>query len=83
MQWYEKFKVGQKVNVVKRIDSWLGASWVKKMDGTINKTYEILDIDEYIGYLLSTTNDVGRTFWYSVESLAYVKGQQLLFDFME
>ena len=83
MKRYEKFKVGQEVRVVRKIAVWQGASWVSGMNKTMNKIYKIKDVDEYIGCLLDTANDAGRSYWYSSESLACVVGQQLLFSFME
>lgn len=83
MEQHEKFKVGQDVRVVRKVKSWPGASWVSGMDKTINKIYKIKQTDGYIGCLLDTVNDAGRSYWYSPESLACEVGKQLLFDFMK
>ena len=83
MKWYEKFKVGQEVRVVRKIIKWMGASWVEEMDKTINRVYKIKDGDGDIGYLLDTTNDIRRNYWYPSESLACVVGRQLEFSFMQ
>lgn len=56
MKWYDKFKVGQKVRVVKKIQEWdyddMGASWNDGgMDKTMSKVYKIIrfDIQAYFG----------------------------------
>jgi len=89
MAWFDKFKVGQEVKVVRKIDSWrayggLGVSWNSDMDKTIGKAYKIVYIDKHCGYQLQTEKDTYHeyNYWYPVESLAYVKGKQLLFNFM-
>lgn len=99
MKWYEKFKVGQEVKVVKKIASWTfvnggGTSWTSpEMDKTIGKTYKIKTVKKTVGYQLLTEKDfpyehddmggeIGFNYWYPVESLACVKGEQLLFNFM-
>ena len=87
MNWYEKFKVGQKVRVVKKVNHWDGADWVTEMNQTMGKVYKIVQINKGVGYRLSTQIrvDFSRTLWdyyYPVESLACVKGEQLLFSFM-
>ena len=94
MKWYEKFKVGQKVKVVRKVDVWSfnergGASWVSGMDNTIGKLYEIVQINKDVGYQLLTDETAGDTFyyypmnyWYPLESLGHIKGEQLLFSFM-
>ena len=99
MKWYEKFKVGQKVRVVKKVTSWRldnyngdghtgrGATWVSDMDKTIGKVSTIIFIDTDVGYRLETRKDTHYkyNYWYPVESLeeVNVKGRQLLFSFME
>lgn len=89
MKWYEKFKVGQKVKVIKKVPQWKYKHnfipWAGSMDGTIGKFYEIIDIDASVGYKLYTNLGVwGDNYWYPAESLApaIIKGQQLLFNFM-
>jgi len=82
MKWHEKFKVGQKVKVIRKIKYWNGVSWNSgQMDNTIGKVYTIVQVDEKYGYQLQTHNIYG--YWYPLESLSYVKGEQLLFSFME
>lgn len=83
MQWFEKFKVGQKVKVVKFIDCWDGMSWVSGMNNTIGKVYKIKRVDFSSGYQLWTDYELGDNYWYPEESLASLVGEQLLFDFME
>ena len=91
MKWYEKFKVGQKVRIIKKVSTWIlpgggGTKWSSRyMDGTIGKVYEIRRIDRGIGYQLGTGIEGGMNYWYPVESLApeRVKGEQLLFSFMK
>jgi len=89
MQWYEKFKVGQEVRVVKKVPSWeygieCGWNLTGVIDKTVGKVYEIIRINSNIGYLLATDKQTGQDFWYPVESLEEknVKGRQLLFNFM-
>lgn len=87
MWWYEKFKVGQKVKVVKKVATWrygsnYGISWNNfLMDKTIGKVYKISEINKDVGYRLRTSVIDGSDYYYPVESLAYVKGEQLVFDF--
>lgn len=84
MRWYDKFKVGQRVKVVKKIGSWRfagfcngngftdrGATWVWDMDKTIGGVFEIVKIDSNVGYRLGTKESVGYdyNYWYPVESL--------------
>jgi len=94
MKWYEKFKVGQKVKVVRKIVEWTfpngsGCSWFSEdMDGTIGKLYKIIEVSKNIGYRLHIQipfNGVGESYdyWYPVESLAGIKGEQLTFAFMQ
>lgn len=98
MKWYEIFKVGQEVRVVKKVISWqfdsfdggdgytgMGASWVSDMDITIGKVFEVVEIDPDIGYRLNTEiiNFYKQNFWYPVQSLQSLVGKQLLFDFMD
>lgn len=98
MKWYEQFKVGQEVKVIKKVLCWKlsdggGCSWNEHfMDETIGKVYKIIEIKKYVGYKLSTQinrNKFGdrhnMDFWYPVEALVLfkVKGQQLLFNFMD
>jgi len=87
MQWYDKFKVGQEVKVVKKVTVWRfpnagECSWARDMDSTIGKTYKIIVIDKSVGYQLDTEGELGYNYWYPVESLVDIKGRQLLFDFM-
>lgn len=88
MIWYEKYKVGMEVKVIKKVDSWnYGCGeirWNKHMDKTINRVYEVVDIDEDCGCKLFTRKYIGYNFWYPLEYLAYFwpNGQQLVFDFM-
>ncbi len=91
MKRYEKFKVGQKVRVVEKVQRWRfngggGADWAYQMDKTIGKVFEIIEIDKYIGYRLETRdfNNYDFNYWYSVESLqkSVLVGEQLLFSFM-
>jgi len=89
MNWYEKYKVGQKVKVVKKVESWgypdyqYGATWACAMNETIGNVYEIVKIDKKIGIQLSTNFRLLTSYWYPVESLAdaKVKGEQLYFDY--
>lgn len=90
MKWYEKFRVGQRVRVVKKVMNWdydLPMSWNSEgiMDKTVGRVYKILTVDRVLGYALDTRNDVGGMYWYPVESLEEenVKGRQLLFNFMK
>jgi hypothetical protein len=98
MEWFEKFKVGQEVRVVKKVPCWVlpddgGTNWNNEyMDKTIGSVYKIIRIDDFVGYLLFTQISVvseGYTclfdYWYPVESLesVNVKGQQLVFNFMK
>ena len=92
MEWYNKFKVGQGVKVVKKVVRWKfdnggGAGWNTGgfMDKTVGKVYTIVSIDNYIGYLLSTRDAVGSNYWYPVVALqeSVKVGEQLLFDFMK
>ncbi len=91
MKWHEKFKVGQKVKVVKEVVSWEltnggGAGWELsgRMDKSIGRVYEIIEIDMGLSYKLSTRDELEWNYWYPAESLEAVniKGRQLLFDFM-
>ncbi len=93
MEWFEKFKVGQKVKVVKGVKFWYfkesscptGATWDIDMDITIGKVFEIICIDKNIGYRLKTDKitHCKYNYWYPMESLRILAGRQLLFDFME
>ena len=96
MKWNEKFKVGQRVKVVKKIESWRfnnfsggygggGADWVSGMDKTIGKVFKIINIDTDIGYRLGTKKFTYSpyNYWYPIESLQVSVGEQLLFNFME
>ena len=95
MQWYEKFKVGQQVKVVKRVGCWVfprphggGCNWTSDMDETVGKVYKIVEIDKFVGYRLDTQisdiyypDDAEKyDYYYPVESLAGVGGQ-LVFSF--
>lgn len=89
MKWYEKFRAGQKVRVVKRVLYWRvcgggTVSWNPDMDRTIGKSYQIKHIDEYGGYELYTEKDTKYkcNYYYPVESLACIVGTQLEFSFM-
>lgn len=92
----QKFMVGQKVKVVKKVVSWhfdnsngelagRGAEWTLDMDKTIGKTFEIIDINKDIGYRLKTDKltDAQYNYSYPAESLQALEGTQLLFNFME
>ena len=93
MNWYEKYKVGQKVKVVKKVESWgypdywYGATWARAMNETIGNVYKIVGIDKKIGIRLLTKSEslssLKYNYWYPVESLAdvKVKGEQLYFDY--
>lgn len=90
MKWFEKFKVGQKVKVIRKATHWIyggtSVSWNSEaMDKTIGKIYKIDFIDKSAGYRLSTGVELGFDYYYPVESLASVKvkGKQLLFNFMK
>lgn len=98
MKWFERFKAGQEVRVVKAITSWRfdnfngdsltgrGATWVSDMDKTIGKVFTIIFIDSDIGYRLETREytHYKYNYWYPAESLEEinVKGRQLMFNFM-
>ena len=95
MEWFDKFKVGQRVRVVRKISFWRfedfnngmkgrGANWAYEMDGTIGKALEIVYIDTDIGYRLGTEKVTPSqyNYWYPVESLRAIVGEQLVFDFM-
>lgn len=96
MKWYEKFRVGQEVRVIKKVITWhfenfighgmagRGASWVYDMDKTIGKVLEIVEIDKDVGYRLDTIKEFGYNYWYPVEALqeSVLVGEQLLFGFM-
>jgi hypothetical protein len=98
MEWFNKFQVGEKVKVVKKVTSWQfdsyngdgltgrGASWSEDMNKTIGKVFTIISIDTNIGYRLETdkSTQYKYNYWYPVESLEEknVKGRQLLFKFM-
>ena len=96
MEWFEKFKVGQRVRVVKKVsvwqlDGWGGhglvggrASWVRDMDKTIGKIYSIVQIDSDVGYRLETDKISSYQYnhWYPMESLRGLVGEQLQFNFM-
>ena len=85
--WYDKFKVNQRVRVAKKIENWSYEEdevvrWMRIMDTTLNNIYKIIAIDGY-GYRLDTR--IGKyeeNFYYPVESLRRVAGEQLVFDFM-
>ena len=95
MEWYKKFKVGQKVKVVKMVNNWNYAGrqigWSSKyMDRTIGQIYKIIKISGESGYSLQTQipTDYGvglYDYWYPAESLeSPIKvGEQLLFSFMD
>ncbi len=90
MKWYKKFKVGQRVRVVKKVDFWkVGGETTRwnsegDMDRTIGKVYIIKGIRRHTGFQLQTREDVKHkcNYWYPVESLTYGGCAQLLFDFM-
>lgn len=88
MKWYEKFKVGQNVRVVKKVMNWhfdkytggsrgRGADWVYGMDKTIGKVYRIVRIDADVGYRLETDKvpPSKYNYWYPVESLQGLVGE--------
>ena len=92
-----KYKIGQKVKVVKQISWWnygrYTVGWIPPMDRTLNKTYEIIEIDKTCyGYRLNTRINVVKSidwdastenFWYPEESLKPINTRkQLLFKFM-
>ncbi len=54
------------------------------MDKTIGGTYKIIQIDGEFGYRLHTEYDTRNkyNYWYPVEALGRVVGEQLLFNFM-
>ena len=94
--WIPKYKVGQEVRVVKKIDTWhynghgMGWNTNGQMDGTIGKVYTIMEIDKGCGYKLNTQviieySHMKWDFWYPDEALKLktVKGEQYLFDFMK
>ena len=95
MKWYEKFKVGQEVKVVKKVARWSygggSTSWAYNMDFTMGKVYKIIEVDNRAGYRLHTQlksntfpgDNYLYDFYYPVESLACVGEEQLVFDFME
>ncbi len=96
MEWYEKFRVGQEVKVVKCVQEWnygMLTYWNNKyMDGTVGKIYTIQEIRKNTGFNLNTRISFERngqnSFWdyfYPAESLesVKVKGQQLMFSFMK
>jgi len=88
VEWYNKFKVGQRVKVVKKVSSWrygggFRVGWNTDMNKTIGKIYKIKSIDKNVGYELRTKKDTyhKHNYWYPVESLVCI-GEQLLFNFM-
>lgn len=90
MKWYEKFKVGEKVRVVKKVPEWKYGQLVQwnlegEMDKTIGNVYKIVQINRGLGYQLLTQYDTyhKQDYWYPVESLGTLVGVQLLFNFME
>jgi len=93
MKWYEKFDIGQRVRVIKKVDFWhydglYGGgivAWQREMDKTIGNIFEIVGIDIDVGYRLETkhTNDWNYNFCYPAESLQGLVGEQLLFNFMQ
>ena len=90
MEWHEKFKVGERVKVVKKVSRWKygnSVTWNLEgdMDSTVGKIYKIVQINRDIGYQLLTKYDTyhKQDYWYPVESLRTLVGQQLLFSFME
>ncbi len=95
MEWYNKFKVGQKVRVVRGVSNWVYSmeqtNWNNKyMDRTIGQVYEIKEISRERGYKLHTQIPVDwcdklYNYWYPAESLeSPIKvGEQLLFSFMD
>ena len=86
MEWYEKFKVGQEVKVIRKTGNWNygePASWVPQMDSTVGKVYKIRRVDKSIGCQLTLTAENLCNYWYPAEALVGVKGIQLLFKFYE
>ena len=84
MKWYEKFKVGQEVKVTRKTGNWNygeSASWVYQMDTTVGKVYKIERIDKYFGCRLASTDGPFSGYWYPIEALQIITGQQLLFEF--
>lgn len=95
----DKFKVGQRVRVIKKVSSWsyygIQCSWDEGMDMTIGKVYTVIaaiagkdGIECNSEYRLNTSETDVNSDWdyfYPEESLeAGIEiGQQLLFSFME
>lgn len=90
MKWYEKFKVGQKVKVIRKVVSWEIDGCTRRwntagdMNITIGKVYEIKQIQNGVGFQLRTEKDVGYkcNYWYPIEALQGLAGTQLEFAFM-
>ena len=86
----KKFKVGQRVRVIKKVQSWNSSHgvWCNCMDWSLGKVYTVLEVTN-IDYLLDTAYDLNNylvyNYFYPEESLeAEIEiGQQLLFPFME
>ena len=79
-----KFRVGDKVKVTRR--SKIGeVYWNLHMNKAIGKMYTILEISHGGNLRLNTGSDTGWNYLYPPKgvSKAYIKNQQLLFDFME
>ena len=91
----DKFKIGQRVKVIKRIYRWSynnqETPWDDIMDNTIGKVYPVIEIHDgstpnsCVGYRLDTSYDIDWAAYYPEESLKaeIVVGEQLLFSFME
>ncbi len=77
-------KVGDKVKVVRR--SIRGELyWSPSMDRTIGKVYTVLEISLQWGLRLNTELDTSYNYLYPPKGVSKIKirGQQLLFNFME
>ncbi len=91
----DKFKIGQRVRVVKRVNGWSyygkHTPWDDKMDGLIGLEFTIIyisKVDDFggcSGYRLNTQEKIEWDCWCPEESLKaeIVVGEQLQFDFME
>jgi len=83
-----KYKVGQKVRVVKKINEWHHYYWPSAMNDTLGEVFKVLslsDVDEKIdmsSYLLNTSSVVGHDYVYSELSLSPVD-EQMVFTFYE
>lgn len=87
------FKIGDRVRVIKRVDSWaynfIWTPWDSTMDRTLGKVYTIIEIaihgEDFAnsGYRLNTADFDGWNAYYSEHCLAPEhKPGQLEFPFM-